>query len=150
MRDRLEDLPHLVDLFLANLDAKYRKTIKGVHKEVIKSLQNYLWPGNLRELENVLERAFILEIGDVLMPECFPQTLMIGATIDRIVDDQGVMSLAEARQIAIDEFERLYLIKLIEKHKGRINISAAKAYITPRQLSRLISRHGLDKKKYRQ
>ncbi len=149
LRDRLEDLPHLVDLFLANLNAKYGKTIKGVHKEAVKNLQTYHWPGNLRELENVLERAHILETGDLLISEHFPQALMIGSTIDQIIEGQRALSLARARQLAIDEFERLYLIKLLEKNKGRINSSAAEADITPRQLSRLISRHGLDKKKYK-
>jgi transcriptional regulator with GAF, ATPase, and Fis domain len=150
LRDRLEDLPHLVDLFLTNLNAKYGKTIKGVHPEVKKNLQTYLWPGNLRELENVLERAYILETGDVLMTERFPQAMMMGSQIDHIIDNQNELPLSKARQLAIDEFERLYLIKLLKKHNGRINVSAAEAGVTARQLSRLVSRHGLDKKKYKQ
>ncbi|MGD9368963.1 MAG: sigma-54 dependent transcriptional regulator [Desulfobacteraceae bacterium] len=151
LKDRLEDLPHLIDLFLANLNAKYGKAIKGVHPGVKENLQTYLWPGNLRELENVLERAYILETGDVLMPDRFPRAMMIDSKIDHfIIDNQEGLTLAKARQLAIDEFERLYLIKLLKKHKGRINSSAAEAGVTPRQLSRLVSRHGLDKKKYRQ
>jgi DNA-binding NtrC family response regulator len=150
LKDRLEDLPHLVDLFLTNLNAKYGKAIKGVHPGVKENLQTYHWPGNLRELENVLERAYILETGDALMPERFPQAMMIGSKIDHIIiGNQEGLSLAKARQLAIDEFERLYLIKLLKKHKGRINNSAAEADITPRQLSRLVSRHGLDKKKFK-
>jgi DNA-binding NtrC family response regulator len=150
LKDRLEDLSHLVDLFLTNLNAKYGKSIKGVHPRVKENLQTYLWPGNLRELENVLERAYILETGDLLMPGRFPQSIVISAKIDPvIIDNQEALTLAQARQLAINEFERLYLIKVLEKHKGRINSSAAEAGITPRQLSRLVSRHGLDKKKFK-
>jgi DNA-binding NtrC family response regulator len=150
LKDRLEDLPHLVDLFLTNLNAKYGKTIRGLYSGVKESLQAYLWPGNLRELENVLERAYILEAGDLLMPERFPQSIVTSAKIDPvIIDNQAELTLAKARQLAIDEFERLYLIKLLKRHKGKINSSAAEAGITPRQLSRLVSRHGLDKKKFK-
>lgn len=150
LRDRLEDLPHLVDLFLTNLNAKYGKTVSGVHPEAKNCLRSYHWPGNLRELENILERAYILEPGNLLMPEGFPQALMNASESGRAIDSREDLPLAKARQLAIDEFERLYLIKLLKKHKGRINSSAAEAEITPRQLSRLISRHGLDKKKYKQ
>ncbi|MGD8835453.1 MAG: sigma-54 dependent transcriptional regulator [Desulfobacteraceae bacterium] len=150
LKDRPEDLPHLVDLFLTNLNAKYGKTIKRIHPGVKEKLQTYLWPGNLRELENVLERAYILETGDVLKPERFPPAMMIGSKIDLSIDNLQELPLAKARQLAIGEFERLYLVKLLKKHKGKINSSAAEAGITPRQLSRLVSRHGLDKKKYRQ
>jgi DNA-binding NtrC family response regulator len=149
LRDRLEDLPHLVELFLNNLGAKYGKTIRGVHPMVKKNLQTYHWPGNLRELENVLERACILETGDVLMPDRFPQVLKAASTMEPPIDNQTELPLALARQRAIDEFERFYLIKLLKKHQGRINSSAAEADITTRQLSRLVSRHGLDKKKFR-
>jgi two-component system response regulator HydG len=149
-RDRLEDLPHLIDLFLSNLNTKYGKAIDRVHPGLIKDLHTYLWPGNLRELENVLERAYILETGDMLMPEHFPQGLKVGSKIDHIINNREELPLSKARQLAIDEFERLYLIKLLKRHKGRINSSAAEAGITPRQLSRLVSRHGLDKKMYKQ
>jgi DNA-binding NtrC family response regulator len=121
-----------------------------VHPGLIKDLHTYLWPGNLRELENVLERAYILETGDMLMPEHFPQGLKVGSKIDHIINNREELPLSKARQLAIDEFERLYLIKLLKRHKGRINSSAAEAGITPRQLSRLVSRHGLDKKMYKQ
>jgi transcriptional regulator with GAF, ATPase, and Fis domain len=76
--------------------------------------------------------------------------MMIGSKIDLSIDNLQELPLAKARQLAIGEFERLYLVKLLKKHKGKINSSAAEAGITPRQLSRLVSRHGLDKKKYRQ
>lgn len=149
LRNRKEDLPHFIDLFLNNLNKKYSKNINGIYDGIIEALQAYSWPGNLRELENALERAYILETGDVLMPGRFPHALMTGSPVDHIVDDQKSLPLAKARQRAIDEFERIYLSTLLQKHNGRINSSAAEADITSRQMSRLISRHGLDKKKYK-
>ena len=150
LRQRLEDLPHLIDLFLANLNKKYGKKIRKIYPGILECLQSYSWPGNLRELENMLERAYILETGDILMPERFPDTLIRSSRIAQgLVQRERDLPLAEARQIAIDEFERLYLTRLLEKHRGKIGTSAREADITPRQLSRLIAKHGLEKRNFK-
>ena len=77
LRDRMEDLPHLVDLFLHKLNAKYGKSFAHLHPEVVEGFLRYNWPGNIRELENVLERAAILEQTDTLRPHCFPPELVV-------------------------------------------------------------------------
>jgi len=143
---RQEDIPHLVEYFLTRLNSKYGKSIKGLQVGVIDDLKAYDWPGNLRELENILERAYILENSDLLQPESFPEALIIGSRIVQAMQDDQPIPLSKARQIAIDEFERTYLERLLKKHKGKINISAKEAHITSRQLSRLVNKHGLDKK----
>jgi len=143
---RQEDIPHLVEYFLTRLNNKYGKSIKGLQVGVIDDLKAYDWPGNLRELENIIERAYILENSDLLQPESFPETLIIGSRIVQAMQDDQSIPLSKARQIAIDEFERTYLERLLKKHKGKINISAKEAHITSRQLSRLVNKHGLDKK----
>jgi DNA-binding NtrC family response regulator len=149
LRARREDLPHLVTLFLGNLNRKYGKAITGLDSGLAEALQHYHWPGNLRELENVLERAYILESGSSLSAASFPETLIIGSKIVQASDESQPLPLAEARQIAIDAFERTYLQNLLKKHKGRVSPSAREAHITPRQLSRLAAKHGVDKKAYK-
>ncbi len=59
LRDRVEDIPALVDYFLACFGRKYGRTIHRLTPEAVALLQSYLWPGNVRELRNVLERVFI-------------------------------------------------------------------------------------------
>lgn len=59
LRERPEDIPALVDHFLRQFSRKYRRTIHRLTPEAISLLQSYLWPGNIRELRNVLERVFI-------------------------------------------------------------------------------------------
>jgi two-component system response regulator HydG len=147
--ERMEDLPHLVVLFLDKLNKKYGKNIDGIEPGLIEAMQTYNWPGNLRELENVLERAYILETSHHLSPESFPERLIIGSKIIQTMNTTDQLPLAEARQIAIDAFERNYLSKLLVKHNGRINWSAKEAQITTRQLSRLVTKHGLDKDRYK-
>ncbi len=72
MRERLEDLPLLVNRLLARLCLKNKKDIRGVTQEFLGALSYYSWPGNVRELENVLERALILSRADILGVDSLP------------------------------------------------------------------------------
>jgi PAS domain S-box-containing protein len=72
LRERLDDVPLLVQFFLKKFGARIGKTIKGVTAELQQRFSTYGWPGNVRELENLLERAMILSNGDVLGVESAP------------------------------------------------------------------------------
>jgi DNA-binding NtrC family response regulator len=149
LKDRIEDLPHLTRLFLAKLNTKYQKEVKGLSPGMHDCLQSYTWPGNLRELENILERALILESGDILKPERFPTSLINCLNTDTAATAIKEMPLAESRKVVIEEFEKNYLEKLLPKHNGKVNFSARAAGISPRQLSRLVHKYDLDIKAYR-
>ena len=66
LRDRLEDLPELARFFLRKYSIKFRKNVQGIADSTLDILSSYWWPGNIRELENVIERAVILSSGPVL------------------------------------------------------------------------------------
>lgn len=146
--DRLEDLPNLTDIFLKNLNAKYGKGIHELHPSVIEGFQHYDWPGNIRELENILERAYILESTSVLSPQNFPPEMIWHCETDA-APGRTASSLTQARQIAIEAFEKSYLTALLGETHGKINLSAKKAGITTRQLNRLLNRYGLNKKNFK-
>ena len=114
------------------------------------ALKSYHWPGNIRELENILERAYILETTDTLTTDHFPAELLSTYIEKRQVTSSAKLSLADARSIAVTEFERSYLEKLLTHCKGKINLSARKAGITARQLNRLMSRYDLHKEYFKQ
>ena len=84
LRDRKEDLPALVDHILIDLNAKHGRQVRGVNAEVAELFQGYSWPGNVREVRNVLERATIVcdrdLIGRAHLPADFGRTLAAGAT----------------------------------------------------------------------
>ena len=69
LRNRTEDIPELVDYFIARFGSEYKKLIRHVSEGVLYRLRTYSWPGNIRELENCLRRAVILCAGDVIMEE---------------------------------------------------------------------------------
>lgn len=87
LRDRLEDLPLLVNHIVGRLSTKNRKEVRGVSPVFLRYLAAYPWPGNVRELENVLERALILGRSDVLDIDSLPPQVLECASQIR---DQGL------------------------------------------------------------
>lgn len=72
LRDRLEDIPLLVNYFLLKFREHTGKKIKGINPEAVKALESYNWPGNVRELENAIERAVTLEMTDQITLDSLP------------------------------------------------------------------------------
>jgi DNA-binding NtrC family response regulator len=66
LRERREDIPLLAAHFVRKISAELGKSVKGVSPEALAILESYRWPGNIRELENVIERALVLGSGDML------------------------------------------------------------------------------------
>jgi DNA-binding NtrC family response regulator len=77
LRERTEDIRPLCELFLQKHLPKYRKRITGVSEEAMAFLLHYGFPGNVRELENLIERAIILESGQLVTPESLPQGIRV-------------------------------------------------------------------------
>ena len=72
LRERREDIPDLTGHFLRKLSLKMTKKLDGISKAAMENLQSYHWPGNIRELENALERGAIMAGGNVILPEDLP------------------------------------------------------------------------------
>ncbi|HMD35665.1 MAG TPA: sigma-54 dependent transcriptional regulator [Vicinamibacterales bacterium] len=75
LRERREDLPLLIQAFVAEFNARNQKSIAGVDREAMAILEQYLWPGNVRELRNVIERATILAPGPFIEAKHLPPTV---------------------------------------------------------------------------
>jgi DNA-binding NtrC family response regulator len=149
LRERIQDIPHLVESFLKKLSDFGAKTIHRVHPTVVKALGMYNWSGNIRELENLVERAYILEQSDTLTPESFPADFFEEEWLTAEVSIDTSHALAQVRAEGIEEIERRYLKELLSRHKGRINRSAEEAGITTRQLHKLMKKYGYRKETFK-
>jgi DNA-binding NtrC family response regulator len=149
LRDRPDDIMPFIETFLNKLNQFSLKTIHGVHPQVIESLQKYNWPGNIRELENLVERAHILEASSVLTPESFPNELFEGETTSVFIPSSEHLTLAAARQRGTEEIERNYIKDVLARNKGKINESARDAGISSRQLNKLMNRYGIRKEEFK-
>ena len=149
LRERVEDIPHLVEVFLERMNKFNSREIYKVHPHVMEAFRNYSWPGNIRELENLMERAYILESSSVLTPDSFPGDLFGSETpLIRVLTDVH-LTLAEVRNKGIEDIERHYLKGLLERNKGKINNSAREAGITTRQLHKLMKKYDIRKEEFK-
>jgi DNA-binding NtrC family response regulator len=147
--ERKEDIPLFVDFFIQRFNQFNAKQIRGVHADVMQALMGYDWPGNLRELENLLERAHILETTNELTPESFPSELFESTEPVAEIAIDTTETLAAVRNKALAETERRYLKEVLARNKGKINASAAEAGISTRQLNKLMHKHQLGKSAFK-
>ena len=90
LRERLEDLPPLVEHFRQVFNSRFHKQINGISNEVLNTFMNYSWPGNIRELEHVIEHAFIICHGNVITLDHLPAE--IRKDYRRPVDSGGTLT----------------------------------------------------------
>jgi PAS domain S-box-containing protein len=107
LRDRVEDIPLLVNHFVNNYNHKVNKKIKTLNQKSLDRLMNYKWPGNVRELENVIERAVIMNLGEQLRLGSW----FMDSTIDNVLYDNLT---------TLEVVERDYIIKVLEKTNWKI------------------------------
>ncbi|MBI3194576.1 MAG: sigma-54-dependent Fis family transcriptional regulator [Ignavibacteriae bacterium] len=149
LRERKEDLPLLMDHFAAKNNAKLGKNIKAIEPQVMKNLIVYHFPGNVRELENIMERAMIINKGDVLTADAlgeFPTSVDTSSpTIELPIT---TFDLRKARQEIFELFEKQFLEKLLAETGGNITEAARLANIERQSLHRMLKRHNLTAEKF--
>jgi two-component system, NtrC family, response regulator AtoC len=107
LRERRDDIPLLLDHFLAKYAREFNRDVHGVSADALDVLVRYDWPGNVRELENIIQRSVLLAGGPVLQLQDLPLDLALPETGAR----RGELSLREARE----QFERQYVLRMLER-----------------------------------
>jgi DNA-binding NtrC family response regulator len=120
LRERIEDLPDLVQFFLARYNRRFRKSVQGFATSTLAMLQNYWWPGNIRELENLVERLVATGSHDWITDGDLPFELQV-AEIDR---GENVAHLLDR---ALSTFERNFIVRALER--SRWNVSQTARYL---------------------
>lgn len=150
LRERIEDISLFVNYFLAKLNKIYNKNINDVEPEILLVMQNYLWPGNIRELENLIERAYVMEDSRRLSRKNFPLDTM-GDYIGQEVAPNilPTLTLKEIRQIEMLRLEEKYLRDILSRNSGRIKEAAAMAGVGVRQLNKLLNKYRINKNEFK-
>lgn len=144
LRERAEDIPILAAHFLRKAEAKVNKKVERVSPEAIRCLKGYSWPGNLRELENTIERGVVLAPSGQIDVEHLPLHIQSAALK---VDDADGFSRAKARMV--DAFERDALSRYLSQANGNISQAATIARMTRRTFHRLILKYGISPRGFR-
>ena len=149
LRRRKEDIPVLAYHFIHQFNISHNKNMDGISKEVLDLLANYDWPGNIRELQNILERAYILEDGTNISASSLPVELISSGGVMASDTFNTMLPITEARKMVVDVFERRYLAHILTENQGSIQRSAQRAGISTRQLQKLMTKHHLRKEVFR-
>ena len=118
LRDRIEDLPDLARFFLGRYKGRFRKNIQGISDSTLKILSSYWWPGNIRELENLIERLVAVSDKEWITDEDLPFDFHF-AQLDR-VPSQGESLF----QQATNTFERNFILRALEKSGWNVTATA--------------------------
>lgn len=142
LRDRIEDIPILVDQCVRKFNKEQGKAIKKIETAAHELLRNYSWPGNIRELENVIELAFVLETGDIIKKESLPAHIQKLSMVKS--DNIKLMDYEQDKE----KFEKDFIIMVLKKFKGKINKTIEHANIPKNTLLRKLKKYGINPKDY--
>jgi len=116
LRERRGDIPLLVEHFIEKLNKKLNKNIKGITKKAMQALIHYDWPGNIRELENIIERCITLSEGEYIDYEDLPQYIR---NEDTIVTENNVIYLDEHSELlTMEEYEYKIIKAALDRYKS--------------------------------
>ncbi len=113
LRDRLEDILLLSNLFIEENNKEYNKNVKAFSEDAKKLMVQYSWPGNVRELKNVIERAMILTDQNLITPKHLPFELKQGEKFIQVGSDQG--GNEGAPEMSLEGMEKVHLCNVLQK-----------------------------------
>ncbi len=167
LRERKDDINALLHHFLDKFNATYGSKIHGISSEALELLMKYNWPGNIRELENVMEHAFVVENDTQISAASLPDSIRgLSRSLPRsalAADNTASAEIASGQKDGLsfnldlqnldfqtqkEEFEKHFIISALKVFNGRINQTALHANIPKKTLLRKLEKYGLSAKDY--
>lgn len=130
LRDRIGDVELLANHFLNKLNQKYRKKIDGFSKQALNGLKKYHWPGNIREIEHIIERAVIITDNTQIQ-------------IEDLHFSTKKLETSISTSLNLEETEKLLIEQALQKHQGNISRAAKDLGLTRAALYRRLEKHQL-------
>ncbi len=131
LRERHEDVPLLAAFFVATYSKKCKRRVTGISAEARRLMCAYDWPGNVRQLENAIERAVVLGTTDVILPEDLPEVILETET--------RAMPAPTKYHEAVAETKKQVILQAMDQAKGNYNDAAKLLGVHPNYLHRLIT-----------
>ena len=146
LRERKDDIPELVHFFIRKFNDLFAKQIQGVDSETMRVLVNYNWPGNIRELENAIERSVILTSTDRITKASLPEQICppVNAPEAKIGLTMG-SAKTSSFHVAKNQFEKIIIEKALEEAEGNVSRAAQLLGISRHSLRYQLEKLGLKK-----
>lgn len=160
LRERKNDIEALCTYFMERFGERYGSKCHGIEPEAMQAIKSHPWPGNIRELENVIEHAMVIESGEKISLASLPESVRNGtpnASESAFPTNarQPIVTLTAAPseikldyQASKEEFEKQFLIGALKHFRGRINQTALHANIPKKTLLRKLEKYGINAKEY--
>ncbi len=132
LRERREDIPLLISHFLKELSRRYAKNVNALSHDALEMMSAAAWPGNIRQLYNVVEQVVALTIGEIVSTKVVEQAMQM--------EMQGLESFEEARR----RFEYDYLTRLLKLTQGNVAQAAKLAQRNRTEFYKLLQRHRIE------
>lgn len=151
LRARIDDILALTHHFIRKFNKVHQRQITGIDSKALDAMKSYRWPGNIRELENMIERAFIVESSEQIKLTSLPQQVLESASNQQ---NQNVSEPVVLTTGALDydqfkeDMEKDFIINALKQNKGKINQTVATANIPKNTLLRKIKKYGINVKLY--
>jgi len=147
LRERIEDFAALSDRFLSQVAKRLDREKKALGTTALARLARHPWPGNIRELRNVLERAAVLSAGSEIVEEDLQLDANDEGTSGAVAD--LALPFAEAKRQTVERFEREYLSRVLEAHGGNVSRTATAIGMVRQSLQQKIRELGLEVEEFR-
>lgn len=139
LRDRKEDIPVLIDHFIDKFNKQNNAGIQGLDKKALDRLMKYDYPGNIRELENIIERAVILARNNIITPETLPAQFETAREISLL----DPLNLSDGFEKKVKAFEKEMIQEALKQTNGNKSAAARLLNITERHLRSRLERLGM-------
>jgi two-component system, NtrC family, response regulator AtoC len=140
LRRHPEDIPLLANFFLLRYKQRIRRNIYGISQEAMEKLQSYHYPGNVRELENIIERGIMLTTGRVILPEVLGE-LSTAHKTETFTLPLVSPVYEESRQYLLEAFEKQFVKEKLAKHHGNISAAARESKMSRQNFHRLVQKY---------
>jgi DNA-binding NtrC family response regulator len=148
LRERIEDIPLLVNHFIRELNKNFNKNILKITTQALSQLMQHNWPGNVRELENVLERAFVITDGDTIDTIFLSHDIQNNESLNALPGTNIDIPFKVAWSMAEKRFEKTYLSEALKRYEGNVSKTAKETGINPRTLWRKIKKYNLERNRF--
>jgi two-component system response regulator PilR (NtrC family) len=148
LRDRREDIPALAAHFVRKFAEKHGKPFARIDGEAMRALLSYDFPGNVRELENILERAMIMETKNVISIDAIPPNvtkIVTGGPLEWAPNKEPFLNEEVFLDAEMDKLEKIYLGKALEKTGGNRTEAAKLLNISLRSIRYRLQKHAIDR-----
>ena len=148
LRERKDDIPILANHFLSKYNDQFKKAVKGFSDDAMVLLKSYSYPGNVRELENLIERALMLTMGGVILPDTLQNVLT--APLPGMRDISIISPIfSKSREHVLKIFEKQFLTNQLTTYRGNVTAAARASKMSRQNFQRLMNKHKILAEQFR-